>query len=158
MRILIILGGGGHTTQMLRLTELIGKKYDYEYVIEKSDKISDKKIKFKGRVFRFKKTRNIGESIFLSILKQIIALIPATKLVIKSKADVIIASGPNFAIPIIFIGKLLGKKIIFIESWSRIYTRSSSGKFAYKLADLFFVQWPEMKKIYPKAVYAGRFM
>ena len=54
------------------------------------------------------------------------------------------------------IGKLLGKKIIFIESWSRIYKKSSSGKFAYLFANLFFVQWPEMKKQYPKAIYAGR--
>ncbi|MDP3029141.1 MAG: hypothetical protein Q8O04_06545 [Deltaproteobacteria bacterium] len=45
---------------------------------------------------------------------------------------------------------------IFIESWSRVTTKSTTGKICYYLSDLFFVQWPELIKRYPKAIYAGR--
>ena len=34
-------------------------------------------------------------------------------------------------------------------------TKTLSGKMVYPIADLFIVQWEEMKKLYPKAVYGG---
>jgi len=46
--------------------------------------------------------------------------------------------------------------VIFIESWARVYSKSDSGKLVYPIADLFFVQWKEMEKVYPHAIYAGR--
>ncbi len=156
MRFLIILGGGGHTAQMLRLVNLLGSRHQYEYVIEESDTISAKKIKFKGKIFRFKRTRNIKESILTSSLKQLPAFFSANKLMKQVRSDIIISCGPNFSIPIILAGKLSGKKIVFMETWSRIHRGSITGKFGYRFADLFFVQWPEMKKLYPKAIYAGR--
>lgn len=157
MKLMVILGGGGHTSQLLKLVDMLGKKHQYEYVVESSDELSTKKIKIPGNVLRFKKTRNIKEFIGLSVAKQFIACVPAIRLMKKSKADAIITCGPNFSIPLIMAGKLYKKKIIFIESWSRIYRKSLSGRFAYKFADLFFVQWPEMRKLYPRAIYAGRF-
>lgn len=157
MRFMVVLGTGGHTAQMLRLVNLLGTKHEYEYVIGKDDEFSEKKIKIKGDIFRIRKTREIKESIAKSALKQIPACIEARKILKRSKADAVIACGPNIAVPIIFMSKLMGKKVIFIESWSRVYSRSLSGRFAYKFADLFFVQWPEMKKLYPNAIYAGRF-
>ncbi|MCH3953606.1 MAG: UDP-N-acetylglucosamine transferase subunit ALG14 [Leuconostoc mesenteroides] len=30
-----------------------------------------------------------------------------------------------------------------------------TGKIVYHFADMFIVQWPEMKNIYPKALYLG---
>jgi len=157
MKFMIVLGTGGHTAQMLRLVNLLGDKHQYEYVIGKDDNFSEKKIKIKGKIFRIRKTREIKESIAKSILKQLPACVEAKRILKKSKAETVIACGPNIAVPIIFMSKLMGRKVIFIESWSRVYSRSLSGRFAYKFADLFFVQWPEMKKLYPKAIYAGRF-
>lgn len=157
MKFLIILGSGGHTAQMLKLVDLLGNTHSYEYVIASSDKISSKKIKIRGPIFTFPKTRVYGESMLISIVKQIISLPRAIRLIRKVKSKNIVTCGPNFSIPIIIAGKLLGKKIIFIETWSRIYKKSLTGRFGYMIADLFFVQWPEMKKIYPKAIYAGRF-
>lgn len=157
MRFLIILGSGGHTSQMLKLVDLLGKEHDYEYIVASSDKLSSKKIKIRGPVFTFPKTRIYGEPLIISIIKQIIALPKAINLIRKTKSENIVTCGPNFAIPIMIAGKLFGKKIIFIETWSRIYKKSLTGRFGYRIADLFFVQWPEMKKLYPKAIYAGRF-
>jgi len=75
---------------------------------------------------------------------------------LKSKTRIIIACGPGFAAHICILGKILGKKIIFLESWSRVYSKSLAGKFVYPFSDLFFVQWPQQLKNYPKAVYVGR--
>jgi beta-1,4-N-acetylglucosaminyltransferase len=54
------------------------------------------------------------------------------------------------------LAKLLGIRVIYIETGSRVFALSSSGKILYRFADLFFVQWSELLPLYPKAVYAGR--
>lgn len=156
-KLLIILGKGGHTEQMLKLINDFKNDYQFEYVISKDDKVSAYKIKIPGKVFRMFNPRKMSDkSPFIVALKMIPAFFDAFKIVSKTKAKCIISCGPGMAIPIILAGKLFGKKIIFIESWSRIYSKSLSGKISYHLSDLFFIQWEELKKKYPKAIYAGR--
>ena len=54
-----------------------------------------------------------------------------------------------------YIGILFGSKIIWIETFANIQTKTKSGKMVYPIADLFIVQWETMLKLYPKAVYGG---
>lgn len=54
-----------------------------------------------------------------------------------------------------YIGKLFGSKIIYLETFANIKTKSLSGKLVYPIADLFLVQWESMLECYPKAVYVG---
>ena len=51
--------------------------------------------------------------------------------------------------------KLNKKKIVYIESFAKVTSPTLSGKFMYKYADQFYVQWPQMKEIYPNAIYLG---
>jgi beta-1,4-N-acetylglucosaminyltransferase len=74
---------------------------------------------------------------------------------IKEKPDYIISTGALCTIPIILIAKLFRKRIIFIESFSKINSGTISGKIAYKFADLFIIQWESLTKLYPKAKYWG---
>lgn len=76
-------------------------------------------------------------------------------ILLKEKPDVIISTGALVTFPISIIGKFLGKKIIYIESFARIDSASLTGKLFYKIADVFIVQWEEMLKIFPNAIYAG---
>jgi len=154
---MIVLGMGGHTQQMIKLVDALGGGYEYEYILAKNDKISENKIKIPGKIYRIKRTRGAKESLLSSIIKNIMRSFELIPLMIKSKSRAIIACGPDIAAAVCFIGKLFGKKIIFLESWSRIYSKSYSGRFVYLFADKFFIQWPQMKKYYKKAIYAGRF-
>lgn len=154
--LMIVLGSGGHTSQMIKLVNLLGKKYNYEYVIAKEDNLSEKKIKIPGKIFKIKRTREINEGIFTASFKQIKGLFKSISIMKKSKAEAIISCGPHIAIPICVAGKIFRKKIIFVESWSRIYKKSNTGKVISKFSDMFLVQWPEMKTQYSKAIYAGR--
>ena len=54
-----------------------------------------------------------------------------------------------------YIGKLFGSKIIYIETYANRNTKTATGRLIYPISDLFIVQWEEMLKIYPKAVYGG---
>ena len=47
-------------------------------------------------------------------------------------------------------------KIIFIETFAKINTPSLTGRAVYPIADVFYIQWPELKSYYPKARYVGK--
>lgn len=156
--LLVILGAGGHTKQLLNLVERLGKKYNYEYLISEDDKISPEKIRIKGQIFVMQNPRKMTDKspikVFFKLFK---TTFQSFNILAKSKSKFIIACGPGIAIPFSIIGKLFfRKKLIFIESWSRVYSKSLAGKFLYKISDISFVQWPQQLENYPKAVFAGR--
>jgi len=73
----------------------------------------------------------------------------------KEKPDCVITTGALMGYPVALAGKLMGKKIIYIESFARVDSPSLTGRFIYPIADLFIVQWEEGLKFFPKAIYAG---
>lgn len=79
----------------------------------------------------------------------------AIKILRKERPDVIISAGAAPAVPFFYIGKMMGAKLIYIETFDRINKASLSGKLCYKISDLFIVQWEQMKEVFPKAVYYG---
>ncbi len=154
--ILIILGKGGHTAQMLRLVRLLGNKFEYEYVIRKDDILSSKMIEIPGKIWKITTPRSYDMPLWKAIINTIKSFFEAFRIVKNSKATVVISCGAGLAVPISYISKLFGKKVVFIESWSRVWKPSMSGKLIYPIADMFFIQWKELTKYYPKAIYAGR--
>lgn len=81
----------------------------------------------------------------------------AFKILKKEKPDIIISSGAAIAIPFFWLGKKIFKcKCIYVEVYDRVNTDTKSGRFCYKYADEFFVQWEEMLKVYPKAKCLGK--
>lgn len=81
----------------------------------------------------------------------------AWKILRKEKPDIIISSGAAISIPFFWLGKKIFKcKCVYVEVFDRIDKDTKSGRFCYKYADEFFVQWEEMLKVYPKAKYIGK--
>ena len=79
----------------------------------------------------------------------------AIKILRKERPDLIISAGAAPAVPFFYIGKMMGAKLIYLETFDRINKLSLSGKLCYKISDLFIVQWEQMKAVFPKAVYYG---
>ncbi len=72
------------------------------------------------------------------------------------RPKVIISTGAGIAIPTMLLGKyLIGSKIIYVESAAAVIEPSRTGRFMYKYADLFLIQWKTLKEFYPKAKYVG---
>jgi len=155
--ILCILGGGGHTTEMLELVKLLGASYKYEFLIASNDKLTEAKLH--GKIFRILNPREKNDHSLLKVIpKLIISAFQAVSVLAQSKASIILTSGPGIAVAPVIIGKLFGKKTSYIETFSRITKPSLSAKIAYPFTDLFFVQWPQLKRKFPKSVYAGRLL
>ncbi len=77
--------------------------------------------------------------------------------IIKEKPDVIISTGTMVAFPTILWAKILGKKVIYIETFARVHGGTKAGKFVYKhkLYDMFIYQWKSLESEYPNGVYGG---
>ena len=67
----------------------------------------------------------------------------------------IVTTGSNIAVGLFLYGWIRGSKLIFIETRAKVYSKTITGKIVGKVADKIFVQWPEMKAIYPNAEYCG---
>lgn len=76
-------------------------------------------------------------------------------IMLTEKPDVVICTGVLATIPLCLLCKLMGKKLVFIESFANVKTPSLTGRFLYRFSDQFYIQWPKLKKYYPEAVYQG---
>ena len=158
MRLLIILGEGGHTKQMLKLVDLLGSIYDYHYVISKEDNLSASHIKYPGPIYRLTRPRGKHTRAMDSVFRTFLTGIESLWVLLRVRPAAILSTGPAIAVPVSIIGKLLGARIIFVETSSRIKALSLTGRIMYWWADLFFVQRPQLAEKLPRAIYAGRLL
>ena len=148
-KICFAASSGGHFEQIMMLKPLM-KKYDSFILTEKTSyKVENKqdiKIYEVNQVNRKEKT---------FFIQMIINTIKSIKIFIKEKPDIIITTGVLAMIPMCLIAKMFRKKLIYIESFAKISSPTLTGKFLYKYVDQFYVQWEEMLKFYPNAIYKG---
>ena len=77
------------------------------------------------------------------------------KILRAERAGYVVTTGALMGFTAALAGKLLGAKVIYIESFARIDSASLTGRLIHSFADLFIVQWEEGLKFFPKAVYSG---
>lgn len=147
-KICFAASSGGHYEQLLMLKPLMGK-YDSFVITEETMY----KAKAKGEKTYYMKQVNRKEKSF--ILRMISNTLRSIKIYREEKPDIVICTGVLAMIPICLIAKFHRKKLIYIESFAKVTSATLSGKFLYKFADQFYVQWPQMKEIFPNAIYLG---
>ena len=73
----------------------------------------------------------------------------------KEKPDIVICTGALAVIPVCLLAKISGKKLVFVESSAAIQEPTRTGRFLYRYADRFYIQWESLEKYYPDARYLG---
>ncbi|GAB2213784.1 hypothetical protein Droror1_Dr00018099 [Drosera rotundifolia] len=177
---LIVLGSGGHTAEMLNLLTVLQKdRFSPRYYIAAAtdnmslqkacgfENSSDDEAEVETAQFmQIYRSREVGQSYVTSVGTTLVAIAHALWLIIKTRPQVIICNGPGTCIPlclIAFFFKVVGFKwssIFYVESIARVRRLSLSGSLLYKLriADQLYVQWPQLQKKYPRAIYVGCLM
>jgi len=79
----------------------------------------------------------------------------AWRIVRRENPRAILSTGAALAVPFFLVGRLLGKRLVYVDSLTRVQTISLSGRLVYPLASAFFVQWPSAARR-RRARYAGR--
>lgn len=151
-RVIFTSSAGGHFSELCELDSLM-KKYNSFLITEDHDMMKDIKTKNKSRCWYM--PAGTKEHLFKFLCNFPKTVIKSFIVYLKVKPDIVIATGAHTTVPICYIAKMFGKKVIFIETFANITTKTLSGKLVYPIADLFLVQWEEMLKLYPKAKYRG---
>lgn len=148
LKIIFAASSGGHLEQLLMLKPLM-EKYDSVFVTEKTEYNvgkTDVKTYYLSQI-------NRKELLFLP--KLIGNTFRSLRIIIKERPKVMITTGVLAIVPLALLMKLFGGKLIYLESFAKVTSKTLSGKLLYRFADQFYVQWEEMLKLYPKAIYKG---
>jgi UDP-N-acetylglucosamine:LPS N-acetylglucosamine transferase len=151
-KVLFISSTGGHLAELLQLKSMFSK-YDYHIITEKTKSNLKLREEFPNKVsyliygtkahvisYPFKLLANCFISLYLYF---------------KIRPKVIVTTGAHTAGPMCCIGKIFGSKIIYIETFANLHTKTITGRLIYHFSDAFIVQWESMLELYPKAIYGG---
>jgi beta-1,4-N-acetylglucosaminyltransferase len=158
MKILIVLGEGGHSTELLKLIDLMNGRYQYHYVVSQEDNLSTDRIRKPGTVHTLWRPRGKSTALPIAVLRTIVVFLQSLRVLLKVRPAAILSTGPAIAVPISLLGRVLGIRIIFVETGSRVAELSLTGRIMCNIAHLFFVQWPKLKEKRPRAIYEGRLL
>ncbi len=151
-KVLFISSTGGHLSELMCL-ESLWKKYDFEIITEKiaSSFFLEKKYKNKVHYLIY----GTKDHLFSYPWKLLGNCFKSLYYYFRFRPRFIVTTGAHTAGPMCCIGKLFGSKIIYIESFANIQTKTITGRLLYHFADLFLVQWESMLQLYPEATYGG---
>jgi beta-1,4-N-acetylglucosaminyltransferase len=176
---LIVLGSGGHTTEMLFMTKHLhpGHYHPIHYCKATTDTTSRDRVStmIKGAnkngmdhneisIHDIPRSREVGQSYFSSFFSTVYALLFALLLVGRLRPKLLLCNGPGTCIPICvaaLLYRILGISycnIAFIESYCRVQTLSLTGKLLYHGADIFVVHWKELHEGYPDSKLTSTFI
>ena len=152
-KVLFISSTGGHLNELLQLKPLF-KKYEYNVITEKDKANIDLKKEYGEKLYFL--PYGTRAKLFTYIFKYIFLCLKTVYLYFKINPKVIVTTGTHTAGPMCVLGKIFGSKIVYIETYANTNKKTATGRLIYPIADLFIVQWEEMLKLYPKAIYGGR--
>jgi len=142
--IFIVCSSGGHLRQILELIDIFPQKNIF--LITNSTKIELEQIR-----------THIIKGDFTDKFLYVRSSIIAPYLILKYRPTLIFTNGGGeLSLPFSFFGKLVGCKIIFMETISRVISKSKAARLVYPIADIFLVQWEKnLSKYGKKAKYWG---
>jgi len=159
MRLLVVLGEGGHTAEMLNLLDqlhVLRPDDEYHYLLTREDPLSEQRIRIPGPAYRVPRPTYKEYGWLESIYRLLQAAMESWRIVRRVRPAVVLTSGPAVGVPPALWGKMLGARVIFIENGARVREPSLTGRLMRYLADLYFVQWEPLLDAVPGAIFAGR--
>ena len=149
--VMFVASAGGHLSEIMQLSPLF-EKYSNVIITEKTESTLKLKEKLKLKYVAYGSKQYMYKYIFIfpyNIIKSIYYIL-------KYRPKVIVTTGAHTGGIFVTVGKILGKKTIYIESMAKVKELSKTGNFVYNKVDKFFVQWKDLEEKYEKCEYIGR--
>jgi UDP-N-acetylglucosamine:LPS N-acetylglucosamine transferase len=146
LRICLVASAGGHMNQLLKLAES-WKGYDTFYITTTA--ALKEKLREQGNVYI------VGECNREYPWRVIQVLVRCISIILRERPDVVISTGAAVGCITCFLGKLVGAKVIWLDSIANVSHISLSGRMVRLFANLFLVQWPELAEKYRNVGYEG---
>ena len=156
--LLLVYGEGGHAEEMRRLLANLTDRLFSELSLVAITESGAKDIHPDIVRYNVTEVRDKQKGIrFFSLLKSLWGLYRQLYQVFAhNNVRFVITTGPGLAIPVSLYARIKGLKVLHVETCSRFYSKSLTGKFMEKLATDFWVQNEELLALYPDAKYCGR--
>lgn len=148
--ICFISSTGGHLTQLSTIYKSFQKE-NFNIITEKNSTTKSLSNSYKV-MYLFQQERKSWYFPFVFLINIFLSLF----YVVKMRPKFIISTGAGSVIPFCIFGKLMGSKLIFIESFAKVNTPTLTGRILYKFADKFYVQWEDLLSVYKNAEFKGR--
>ena len=146
LKICLAASGGGHLTELLELSDS-WKGHDTFFVT--TVPVVRDNLQATGNVYV------VGECNRQYPIRVLKVFIKCIRIAFRERPNVVISTGAAAGCMICFLAKLLGAKIIWIDSITNVERISLSGRMVRYIADLFLVQWSELTSKYRNVEYAG---
>jgi len=144
MKIALVCSHGGHLSEILDLADAYAhhETFFITYDAPRTRMLPRRKYLL----------RNIG----FNVGWMAVAAFQILFILLSERPRVILSTGAEIAVPCFYLGRLLGMRTIFVETWTRVRNPTLTGRWVYPVASAFFVQWPELLRCYgAKAQYRG---
>ena len=145
-RLLFVCSSGGHLAQLVRLRAWYEPHECHWVTFDKPDAVSVLRDEVVTWAYH-PTTRNVK-----NLLKNFIL---ARKVMRTFEPDVVVSSGAGVALPFFVIARRRRVPTVYLEVYDRIDSRTLTGRLCGPFTDLFLLQWPEQRELYPKGVYVG---
>lgn len=137
-KVLIVASPGGHLLQMLALEPAWGD-LDRTWVTLRSTDV-EYLLKDERVIYGHGPTpRDIGN--FFRNLRL------ARRILREQDPSVIVSTGAGLALPFFLLGRLQRRRLVYIESITRVEKLALTGRLVYPLASAFFVQWDSLSSL-----------
>ena len=169
IKLLSILGSGGHTSEMLKMTSVLDEaKYQPRvYLRADTDELSEVKARKQDpdcEVMVIPRAREVGQSWISTVFTTLRSTLASFLVVARVQPDLLLCNGPGTCVPACLMAFALNKlrltrtKIVFIESICRVKHLSMSGKILKYIVDDLLVLWEELRDAIPGTKYVARFV
>jgi beta-1,4-N-acetylglucosaminyltransferase len=135
---------GGHLYEALKAIRLYDERR--YFVTDYSKRLRST---LHGQIVYYVSDHNFKPIAFLGNIIQSLVIL------LKERPDIVLSTGASLAIPTCLLAKLLGKRLIYVETGGNVYTPTKTGKLLYRFADEFLIQWRPLKKHFPRATLGG---
>lgn len=146
LKVCLAASAGGHLTQLLKIVP--AAQGDDSFIVTTSEAV-------RASLGRFGEVHVVGECNREHPFRVIAVFVRCAALVLCKRPDVVLSTGAAPACLICFLAKLLGAKVVWMDSITNVERLSLSGRMVRPIANLFLVQWPELVQKYAGVEYVG---
>jgi UDP-N-acetylglucosamine:LPS N-acetylglucosamine transferase len=143
LKICVVSSIGGHLDEVMQLYPVI-REHDWFFVVNAEGSIPKE---IQGRTIRVTHSERDW--------KLLVNFWEAAKVIFRCRPDVILSFGAGPAVPFGVVGKLVGARVVFVETFAAVEKPTLTGRLMYRISDLFIFQWKKLETFYPKGVYGG---
>lgn len=145
-RVLLVCSTGGHLTQLHQLKPWWEQHERWWVTFDKTDArhlLADEQVVHAHHPV----TRNL-----VNLARNLVLAVSVLR---RLRPEVVVSDGAGVAVPFFVLSRLFGVRTVYVEVYDRVDSRPLTSRMVRPFTDLFLVQWPEQRRLYPGATLLG---